>query len=81
MSNTLERLTEIFCDVFEADDLAIAPETSASDIDDWDSLMHVSLVVAVEREFGLRFKSAEVDALTCVGDLIALIECSRQVDG
>ena len=44
------------------------------DFEEWDSLMHVTLVVNVEREFGLRFKSADVSALKSVGDLIDLIE-------
>lgn len=54
MSSTLERLTEIFREVFEDDDLSITPETSASEVYDWDSLMHISLVVSVERAFGKR---------------------------
>jgi acyl carrier protein len=74
VSTTLERLTEVFRDVFEDDDLEVARETTAYDVEEWDSLMHVSLVVAVEREFNLRFKSSQVDSLQCVGDLIALIE-------
>ena len=74
MSSTLDRLTEVFQDVFEDDDLVIARETTAADVEDWDSLMHVTLVVNVEREFGFRFKSSEVSALQSVGDLIDLIE-------
>jgi acyl carrier protein len=74
MSSTLDRLTEVFQDVFEDDDLVIARETTAADVEEWDSLMHVTLVVNVEREFGLRFKSSEVSALQSVGDLVDLIE-------
>jgi len=74
MSSTLDRLTEVFQDVFEEDDLLITRETTAADVEDWDSLMHVTLIVNVEREFGVRFKSSDVSALASVGDLIALIE-------
>jgi len=74
MSGTLDRLTEVFRDVFEDDELEITRETTAADVEDWDSLMHVTLIVNVERVFDLRFKSADVSSLECVGDLMALIE-------
>jgi len=74
MSSTLDRLTEVFQSVFEDDDLVIARETTAAEVEEWDSLMHVTLVVNIEREFGLRFKSSDVSALESVGDLIDLIE-------
>lgn len=74
MSTTLDRLTELFRDVFEDDDLVIARDTTAAEVEDWDSLMHVTLVVNVELEFGVRFKSSDVSALGSVGDLIDLIE-------
>jgi acyl carrier protein len=74
MSGTLERLTSVFQDVFEDDDISLARETTADDIEGWDSLMHVTLVVNVESKFDVRFSSSEVSALECVGDLIDLIE-------
>ena len=73
-SSTLDRLTNVFRDVFGDDDLTITRETSAADIEEWDSLTHVTLIVTVEREFDLRFKSSEVSALNNVGDLVDLIE-------
>lgn len=78
MSDTSERLTEVFRDVFDDDTLVISRETTAADIEEWDSLTHVTLVVSVEREFNVRFTSAEVSALECVGDLIDLIEERRR---
>ena len=73
-SDRLERLRDIFRDVFNDEDLVISRETSARDIDDWDSVMHVSLVVSVEKAFGVRFSSSEVAELQNVGDLADLIE-------
>jgi acyl carrier protein len=74
MSQTLEQLNEVFQDVFEDDDLQVQAQTSARDIDDWDSLMHVNLVLAVESRFGVRFTSTEVAGLKDVGELMALVE-------
>ena len=74
MQDVLERLNDVFRDVFEDDDLVISPQTSAEDIAEWDSLMHVSLIVSVESAFGVRFSSAEVAKLKDVGELVGLIE-------
>jgi acyl carrier protein len=70
----LDRLNEVFRDVFNDEDLVITRETSAKDIEEWDSVMHVSLVVNVEKVFGVRFSSTEVAKLQNVGDLADLIE-------
>lgn len=68
-----EKLSEVFCDVFEDDELVITPEMTADEVEDWDSLMHVNLMVAVEKRFGIRFSSSEIARLQNVGQLIALI--------
>jgi len=78
MADVLERLTEVFREVLEDDELAITRETAPKDIERWDSLMHVSLVVAVESAFGVRFSSSEVAGLKCVGDFVDLIERHRR---
>jgi len=70
----MAQLNEIFRDVFEDDELAITRETSAKDVEGWDSLMHVTLIVNVERAFGVKFSSAEVAALKNVGELEDLLE-------
>ncbi|MBU0550598.1 acyl carrier protein [Myxococcota bacterium] len=70
----LQRLQETFRDVFEDEALVITTQTTAADIEDWDSLMHVTLILAVEAEFGLRFNSGEISALKSIGDLVALIQ-------
>lgn len=60
--------------VFDVDDLSITPDTTAEDIEEWDSLSHIRLVVAIERRFKFKFSTTEVEGLTNVGDLARLIE-------
>jgi len=73
MTDRLARLNEVFREVFDDDDLVITRATTAKDIDGWDSLMHVTMIVNVERAFGLKFTSAEVAGLKNVGELEDLI--------
>lgn len=72
-TETLGRLGDVFKDVFNDDALTITRETTAADIPEWDSLMHVTLIVNVEKAFGVRFKSSEVSSLQNVGELVDLI--------
>ena len=74
MQATLDRLQDVFRDVFEDDGLTVGPETTADDVDGWDSLMHVTMMVNVEKTFGVRFSSREVASLRNVGHLVELIE-------
>jgi acyl carrier protein len=74
----LAQLRELMIDVFDVDDLEITPATTAEDIEEWDSLSHVRLIVAVERKFGFRFKTSEIEDLKSVGDLVALIQDKTQ---
>jgi acyl carrier protein len=76
MSDTLDRLTGVFSQVFD-DELEIARETTAKDVEGWDSLMHVTLLINVEKVFGVRFSSSEVASLRKVGDLADLIEAKQ----
>lgn len=69
-----ERLNEIFCAVFDDDDIRITPEMTANDVDGWDSLSHVNLIVAVENSFGIRFTQKELLTFKNVGNLIGSIE-------
>jgi acyl carrier protein len=59
--------------VFDDVSLVIDATTTASDVDGWDSLTHVNLIYAVEREFGIKFSTAEVQGMSNVGDFIDLI--------
>jgi acyl carrier protein len=60
-------------DVFDLDDLSVTSATTAEDIEEWDSLSHIRLVVAIERKFKIKFKTAEIEGLKNVGDLVDLI--------
>ncbi len=70
----LDQVTEVFKDVFDADDLTIERQTTAADIEGWDSLMHVRLMIAIEKAFRVRFSSSEVASLHNVGELIDILE-------
>ena len=73
VNNTLQRLIPIFQDVLDDDSLAIDATTTAQDVDGWDSLAHIRLVVSIEKAFSLRFSAAEISELQNVGDMAALI--------
>lgn len=70
----LEKLNEIFCEVFDDEDLVITEETSAEDIEDWDSMEQINILMACEKVFQVKFNVEEASMLTCVGDLVSLIE-------
>lgn len=65
-----DRLNRIFREVFDDDDINIAPEMTANDIDGWDSLSHVNLIVAIEIHFNIRFSQKELLTFKNVGDLL-----------
>lgn len=69
----IERLTEIFRDVFDDESIVITPSTTSADIEDWDSIEHINLVGAVEDEFGFRFRMKEVSGMKNVGEMIDII--------
>lgn len=77
MSATLEKLNEVFQDVFDDDELAVELDTTAEDVDGWDSLQHVTLLLNVEKAFAVKFSSSEIAGLKNVGDLVTLIERHR----
>jgi len=71
---TQEQLNAIFCQVFDDDDIRIHPAMTANDVDGWDSLSHVNLIVAVEGMFGIRFAQKELLTFKNVGDLMNCID-------
>jgi acyl carrier protein len=71
---TYEKLTAVFRDVFFEDDLQLTPETTADDVDGWDSLTHIRLILAVSKAFGVKFSATEVGNLKNVGEFVTLIE-------
>ena len=72
--NTQEILNGIFQQVFDDDSIQISPGMTANDIDGWDSLSHVNLIVAVETKFKIRFNQKELLTFKNVGDLLKCIE-------
>ena len=70
----LDVISKIFIDVFDDDSLIINRNTNADVIDDWDSLANINLVVAMEKEFNIKFNINEIEGLEDVGDMIDLIE-------
>lgn len=73
-SEIRERLTAIFRDVFDDDAIELRDSLTAKDIEEWDSLNHINLIVAVERAFKVKFTTKDVSNLANVGEFIALIE-------
>ncbi|HWF20269.1 MAG TPA: acyl carrier protein [Verrucomicrobiae bacterium] len=74
MNDTLwNDLTGIFKDVLDNDSLVLEEKTTAKDVDGWDSITHVLIVVAVEKKFRVKFTAGEIQQLQKVGDLAALI--------
>lgn len=69
----MARLTEVFHDVFDDDEIVLTETTSAKDIEDWDSLEHINLIAAVEKEFKMRFTMKEVSGMKNVGELAELV--------
>jgi len=63
----------VFRDVFDDDDVVLTPDTTANDIDGWDSQTHVLLIVAAEQRFGVKFRTAELESLKNVGHFAELI--------
>jgi acyl carrier protein len=73
-SDVLETVKEIMVDVFDLDDLELDETTTAEDIEEWDSLSHIRLMVAIERKYGFKFTNSEIESLSNVGDLVKMIE-------
>lgn len=70
----MEGLQEIFCGIFDEEDLVLTNETTSEDIEDWDSLTHMQLIVEIERKYNIRFTTAEIKNAANVGEFIQIIE-------
>jgi acyl carrier protein len=65
----IKEINRIFIDVLENDNLLLTRETTAMDVDDWDSLNHIQLVVAIEKHFKLRFTTGEINRWKNIGEM------------
>ncbi len=76
MSNfeILQVVTTIMKDVLELPDLIVTTSTSATDVDEWDSMTHIQIIASIEAKFKVRFALGELQALKNVGDMIVLLE-------
>jgi acyl carrier protein len=70
MKVTIEDLLPIFRDVLENDDIELSESTVAADVPEWDSLNHIYLVVAIEKQFKIKFTTHQIQSWQCVGDVL-----------
>jgi acyl carrier protein len=69
-----DKLTPIFRDVFDDDELVLRPDLTADDVPDWDSLSHIRLILTIQQTFGIKFSAAQATNPRNVGELVALIQ-------
>lgn len=74
MEEIFEGLNEVFRDVFDDEDITVNENTTSNDIEDWDSLEHINLIVAVEKKFGMKFSMGEVTTMKNVGEMAEIIK-------
>ena len=70
MKVTIEDLLTIFREVLENDDIELTESTIAADVPEWDSLNHIYLVVAIEKQFEIKFTTHQIQSWQCVGDVL-----------
>ena len=70
----IDKVNTVFQTVFDDGDLSVVPEMSAKDVDGWDSFNHINLIVALEEEFEFSFTTEEIDNMSCVGDLVSILQ-------
>jgi len=72
LTDVISKMTDIVKDVLDLDDLTLTEATTASEVEDWDSIMHVEIIVAIEEEFGIKFTTMEIEKFDTVGDIASL---------
>lgn len=70
----LAKLNDIFHEVFDDDAIVVTEATTANDIEDWDSLTHITLIASVEDEFGMKFSMKDVIGMKNVGEMVDILE-------
>ena len=79
MEEIYEKLNEIFREVFDNPGIKVTPEITADDIEEWDSMTHMNLIMMVELRFGIEFEQSEVMGLENVGELAELVGKKLQI--
>lgn len=74
----LAKVNDIFHDVFDDDSIVVVEATTADDVEDWDSLMHITLISEVESEFGFKFQMKDVVGMKNVGEMLDIIQASMK---
>jgi acyl carrier protein len=72
-SELLKQVNDIFIDTLDNEDIVLTYDTTANDVEDWDSLNHIQLVVAIEKHFKIRFTSHEIQSWKNVGEMLDCI--------
>jgi len=72
--STLEKLSDIFRDIFDDESLVLTGEASPDDIEGWDSLAQINIIMACEAEFGIKFDINDITGIKSAGDIVDLIE-------
>ena len=73
MNEIYNRLNAVFREVFDDESITVSENTTAADIEDWDSLTHIQLIAAVEDEFGVKFTMKQVSSMKNVGEMVQII--------
>ena len=73
-SQIYTRLDDVFQDVFDETSIKVTPNLSAKDVDGWDSLTHIRLILTIEKAFKIKFSTSEIGKLENVGDLVAIMK-------
>jgi len=73
-SDILAKITDVVRDQLDNEDILLTPTSEARQVDGWDSLAHVRIMIAVEEEFGVRFQTTEITSLKNVGGLVDLVK-------
>lgn len=68
------RLETLFQDIIGDESIKLTPQTTAADVDGWDSVTHISLIVAIETQFHIKIRTDEIESLKNVGEMVTLIE-------
>jgi acyl carrier protein len=73
LDDVTDRLTEVFRTTFGDESLVLEPAMTVDDVAGWDSVTHITLIYAIEDEFGIKFSTRDLEGLACVGDLIEAV--------